>query len=79
MAQIRHGPAILVYLMEHEIAEELDEVAVARFGPAGVVVESGVSRGEASVESRLLLPLLYLHLQQPRLGRGRREARGKTV
>lgn len=43
MTEIRDWSTVLINLVEDKVAEQLDEVAVARLGPPGVVVEPVVT------------------------------------
>lgn len=45
MAQVGDRPARLVHLVENVVAEQLDQVPVARLGPSRVVVKPGEEEG----------------------------------
>lgn len=52
MTEIRDRSTVLINLVEDKVAEQLDEVAVARLGPSGVVVEPAVTvEGERHVSN----------------------------
>lgn len=54
MCQIHHGVPVFVDLVEHIVAEELDDVPVARLGPAGLARKSGLrdKRGQSASQNR---------------------------
>lgn len=53
MTQVHHRSAIFFDLVENIVSEQLDDIAIARLGPARVVVESVIEYNSNTLRNSL--------------------------